>query len=417
MKPNNNFNLTHSLLQTVREVVAGERSIAVRDVAAAAALERKRLRHSLRQKSAPRAKEPTVMISHGKGGGVKVIPKSQYNPKIHDLADEKEPMAAPVAKVDAKKMDRRKVIAKTIEKKKNGIKLSGKAEFVDVRPKMNEAHGEWEAQREFPGRDAFIVKAPDGKTYRVINGQSNAMAIRIAKSKRYSGEVKVIKKLNKEETEQNKSVDEEVEQVDEISRGLASRYIAKTKDSSSRKAGRALALKKKWGDKNYGTPEPRVKATEEVEQVDEISKATLGSYVKKASHDVATKSAATGRYGERSREHTKNAKSGPAHAYWGDTMAARDADKVADKFFKKSWARRQGIAKATDKLIKKEEVEQVDELSSNKLKNYAISATRTHDKLKRVNVSHDAEASGIKNRTMQNRAAGIAKATDKLTKT
>ena len=334
MKPNNNFNLTHSLLQTVREVVAQEATMTGK-------------------KAMPKKKEPTVMISHGKGGGVKVIPKSQYNPKIHDLADEKEPMAAPVAKVDAKKMDRRKVIAKTIEKKKNGIKLSGKAEFVDVRPKMNEA----------------------------IDGPA------------------------------------EVEQVDEISRGLASRYIAKTKDSSSRKAGRALALKKKWGDKNYGTSEPRVKATEEVEQVDEISKATLGSYVKKASHDVATKSAATGRYGERSREHTKNAKSGPAHAYWGDTMAARDADKVADKFFKKSWARRQGIAKATDKLIKKEEVEQVDELSSNKLKNYAISATRTHDKLKRVNVSHDAEASGIKNRTMQNRAAGIAKATDKLTKT
>jgi len=183
MKPNNNFNLTHSLLQTVREVVAQEATMTGK-------------------KAMPKKKEPTVMISHGKGGGVKVIPKSQYNPKIHDLADEKEPMAAPVAKVDAKKMDRRKVIAKTIEKKKNGIKLSGKAEFVDVRPKMNET----------------------------IDGPA------------------------------------EVEQVDEISRGLASRYIDKTKDSSSRKAGRALALKKKWGDKNYGTSEPRVKATEEVSE-------------------------------------------------------------------------------------------------------------------------------------------------------
>ena len=344
MKPNNNFNLTHSLLQTVREVVAQEATMTGK-------------------KAMPKKKEPTVMISHGKGGGVKVIPKSQYNPKIHDLADEKEPMAAPVAKVDAKKMDRRKVIAKTIEKKKNGIKLSGKAEFVDVRPKMNEAHGEWEAHQLALGRDAFIVKAPDGKTYRVINGQSNAMAIRIAKSKRYSGEVKVIKKLNKEETEQNKSVDEEVEQVDEISRGLASRYIAKTKDSSSRKAGRALALKKKWGDKNYGTPEPRVKATEEVEQVDELSKATLGSYIKKASHDVSSTSAHSGRYGEKATQHTNNAKSNqPAgggqidHAAWAkhrkDAAAARDADKVADKHLEKSWARRQGIAKATDKLTK-----------------------------------------------------------------
>jgi hypothetical protein len=67
------------------------------------------------------------------------------------------------------------------------------------------------------------------------------------------------------------------ETIDEISRGLASRYLNKTNpDYSSptevqkRKAGRELALKKKWGDKNFGTAEPRVKATEEVEQIDEI---------------------------------------------------------------------------------------------------------------------------------------------------
>jgi hypothetical protein len=67
------------------------------------------------------------------------------------------------------------------------------------------------------------------------------------------------------------------EAIDEISRGLASRYLNKTNpDYSSpaevqkRKAGRELALKKKWGDKNFGTAEPRVKATEEVEQIDEI---------------------------------------------------------------------------------------------------------------------------------------------------
>ena len=67
------------------------------------------------------------------------------------------------------------------------------------------------------------------------------------------------------------------EAIDEISSGLASRYLNKTKPEYSspaevekRKEGRALALKKKWGNKNFGTAEPRVKATEEVEQVDEI---------------------------------------------------------------------------------------------------------------------------------------------------
>jgi len=69
------------------------------------------------------------------------------------------------------------------------------------------------------------------------------------------------------------------EAIDEISRGLASRYLNKTNpDYSSpaevqkRKAGRELALKKKWGDNNFGTAEPKVKATEEVEQVNEKKK-------------------------------------------------------------------------------------------------------------------------------------------------
>ena len=58
MKPNNNFNLTHSLLQTVREVVAQEATMTGK-------------------KAMPKKKEPTVMISHGKGGGVCQSPGSQ----------------------------------------------------------------------------------------------------------------------------------------------------------------------------------------------------------------------------------------------------------------------------------------------------------------------------------------------------
>lgn len=66
--------------------------------------------------------------------------------------------------------------------------------------------------------------------------------------------------------------------------GMINHYISKTKDDPKRKTGRDLALKKKWGDKNYGLPEPRVKTVtrESVEQIDELSKNTLRSYVKKA---------------------------------------------------------------------------------------------------------------------------------------
>ena len=71
---------------------------------------------------------------------------------------------------------------------------------------------------------------------------------------------------------------EEVEPIDEISRDLASRYIQKAKTSSrdayygddaptseKRKKGIDLALLKKWGDKKFGYPEPKVKATEDVD--------------------------------------------------------------------------------------------------------------------------------------------------------
>jgi hypothetical protein len=65
-----------------------------------------------------------------------------------------------------------------------------------------------------------------------------------------------------------KQQNEEVEQIDELSRsGIISRYINKTnpdysspKEIEKRKEGRSLALKKKWGDKKFGFPEPKVKA-------------------------------------------------------------------------------------------------------------------------------------------------------------
>jgi hypothetical protein len=67
----------------------------------------------------------------------------------------------------------------------------------------------------------------------------------------------------------HRDVAEGVEQIDEISSDLASRYINKTRGDATRKSGNDLALKKKWGDKKFGLPEPKVKATrEEVESLE-----------------------------------------------------------------------------------------------------------------------------------------------------
>jgi hypothetical protein len=91
---------------------------------------------------------------------------------------------------------------------------------------------------------------------------------------------------------------------------------------------------------------------EEVEQIDELKKSTLASYVKKASHDVAAKGAATRQFANDSEAARKGE----------DYSEARKKMKMADKTFAKSWKRREGMAKAVDKLAK-EEVEHIEERS------------------------------------------------------
>jgi hypothetical protein len=115
---------------------------------------------------------------------------------------------------------------------------------------------------------------------------------------------------------------------------------------------------------------------EEVEQIDELSKKTMGSYIKKASHDVATKSAATGRYADRANTVKDQMKKGDYSNY----QQGKKDDATADKMFNKSWKRREGIAKATDKLTK-EEVEQIDELSPATLSSYKAKAAGSETSL------------------------------------
>ncbi len=90
--------------------------------------------------------------------------------------------------------------------------------------------------------------------------------------------------------------------------------------------------------------------SEEYEQLDEVSKKTLASYVKKASHDVATKGAVTRQLSNDSRAARER----------GDHVGARKDNERADKVFAKSWHRRMNMAKAVDRLAK-EEVELDDE--------------------------------------------------------
>lgn len=83
---------------------------------------------------------------------------------------------------------------------------------------------------------------------------------------------------------------------------------------------------------------------EEAKPLDELSKGKLGSYIKAASHDVATKSAATRGFARDADDKRKS----------GDFMGSRKSSEKSDRTFQKSWKRREGIAKAVDKLAKED---------------------------------------------------------------
>ena len=83
---------------------------------------------------------------------------------------------------------------------------------------------------------------------------------------------------------------------------------------------------------------------EEYEQIDEVSKKTLGSYIKAASHDVAAKGAFTRHFADKSRAETAAQRPDLAR------MTMKKADKMQDAGMK----RRANMAKAVDRLTKKD---------------------------------------------------------------
>lgn len=96
----------------------------------------------------------------------------------------------------------------------------------------------------------------------------------------------------------------------------------------------------------------KIKANEDfdadLEQIDELSKTTLGSYVKKASHDARMMGQIAGDFENRSDKARKQSK--------------RDSNyRLSRKYLERAWKRDTGIGKAVDKLTKEEN--QVDEAS------------------------------------------------------
>jgi len=125
------------------------------------------------------------------------------------------------------------------------------------------------------------------------------------------------------------------------------------------------------------------KVTEEVEQIDELSKNTLGSYVRGAARN----------------KDLLMVKSG--------NMRMVGNDKEAEKYQLKSFKRTKGIRRAVEKL---EEVEQIDELSRHTLSNYIKKSANDID----YNVRHVGTGDVKTAMVSKKRTQGIKKAADKL---
>jgi hypothetical protein len=252
---------------------------------------------------------------------------------LKDFLNERQLGPMVVKNPDEQKFIDKHVVAKTADRNGNDDELfkGSKVKMAD-RPKHRKGYN--------PGEDEEVYEALKGAQHKIDankNGKVDAHDFHLLRKK---------KKVAEEA--------EELEELDHKLGGTLSRYINKTKGDDKREDGRNLALKKRWGDAKYGTPEPKVKAAvrEEAEELDELSEPTVRTYYNKAGEQgkkIADKMKMGGGDWSKDGSDTKTLKKRAA----GRTMALK---------------RRSGEIKMS------EDAEQIDEISAEKKDAYAQKA-------------------------------------------
>jgi hypothetical protein len=215
---------------------------------------------------------------------------------------------------------------------------------------------------------------------------------------------------------------EEFQQLDELSKKTLGSYVKYAADDRSAKslAGGLSASDPKGSaesDKNLKQANKRKagirtalkKLTkEDFEQLDELSKKTLGSYVKKATTNAIVSGEALGK-GE------KWSKSGQIAS-----KREKGIGKAVDKLTKEEFTLEDYSIKEIKDFMVSEEFQQLDELSKDTLKSYVKKSvvdlpSRGYNAANSMNKS-DIENVEYQMRKVSNRKKGIGKAVDKLTK-
>ena len=241
-----------------------------------------------------------------------------------------------------------KNVAKHLAKK--AMKANEEVEQIDE-ISSDMAHRYLKGKRE---RDYDI--SPDGKSSKLKKPQSfDKMNKDMKSTVRALKTIEKAKKANEDVEHTNCGTPECCGQCDtaapinEISKGTLGRYINKAKDSidmASYRQGHKEAhgssskpLEKKLTKRHKGISTAVNKLTkEESEQIDELSKATLGSYVKKATNQAFSRGY-----------------SGDAMTVRGDMNRDSEEEKAGEKNVHKAIKRVSGVTKAVNKLTQEEQ--------------------------------------------------------------
>jgi hypothetical protein len=198
------------------------------------------------------------------------------------------------------------------------------------------------------------VYAPQDEIDEAVKGESSERRQDLAVERRAGHRPKSAKegenyashKLSQMAYVKRKRMGEDVEQIDEISAGLAGKVVNARIERTGAAADREnrartpqnvratvdAADKEAKARKLAAGVRARRVANEEVEQIDELKKSTLGSYVKKASKDVA----------DRSFDHGESER----RQYDDHPDDEREGKRIE--------TRKKGISRAVDKMMKKE---------------------------------------------------------------
>ena len=314
---------------------------------------------------------------------------------LKDFLNERQLGPMVVKNPDEQKFIDKHVVAKTADRNGNDDELfkGSKVKMAD-RPKHRKGYN--------PGQDEEVYEELKGNQHKIDankNGKVDAHDFHLLRKKKKVAEAADDAKLafqlhmakkREELRKKGQLAKEEAEQIDELSIGTMKSYgdkRARTAFSGGRKPGQSVDAGIKMKSKQSNslslarTKINRARDTgstvlnkEEIEQIDELSPSTMGSYAKKASADFTARK--------------------PKMGYDGQ--------------LKKMQNRRVGVNRALDKMYG-EEAEQIDELSHDTLRRYRMKAKSIGDNEK-SDINYRAKGRELAGRKTHGGQWGIPKA-------